>query len=123
MSLIRLIGRALLGPVFIFGGWDVLRNPEGRIKLAREAGTPQPELAVRANAALMVGAGGSLMLGIAPRLSALALAISLVPTSLAGHPFWKRQGAERKQQMVHFLKNLSTIGGLLLVATEPSSQP
>lgn len=116
MRLIPMVGRALLAPVFIYGGWDVLRNPEGRIKVAQEAGTPQPEIAVRMNAAVMVGAGTLLLLGILPRLAAAALAAALAPTTLAGHPFWKKEGAERKQHVVHFLKNLATIGGLLLVA-------
>ena len=70
------------------------------------------DLAVRANAGLMVGAGG-LLLGVLPRLAA-----SLVPTSLAGHQFWKKEGPERKQQLVHFHKNAATIGGLLLLAEQ-----
>jgi len=70
---------------------------------------------VRANAGLRVGAGGLLLLGVLPRLAA-----SLVPTSLAGHQFWKKEGPERKQQLVHFLKNAATIGGLLLLAEQPA---
>jgi uncharacterized membrane protein YphA (DoxX/SURF4 family) len=72
------------------------------------------DLAVRANAGLMVGAGGLLLLGVLPRPAA-----SLVPTSLAGHQFWKKEGPERKQ-LVHFLKNAATIGGLLLLAEQPA---
>ena len=70
---------------------------------------------MRANAGLMVGAGGLLLLGVLPRLAA-----SLVPTSLVGHQFWKKEGPERKQQLVHFLKNAATIGGLLLLAEQPA---
>ena len=70
---------------------------------------------MRANAGLMVGAGGLLLLGVLPRLAA-----SLVLTSLAGHHFWKKEGPERKQQPVHFLKNAATIGGLLLLAEQPA---
>jgi len=77
-------------------------------------------LAVRANAGLMVGAGGLLLLGMLPRLAAVLLAASLVPTSLVGHQFWKKEGPERKQQLIHFLKNAATIGGLLLLAEQPA---
>ena len=73
---------------------------------------------MRANAAVMVGAGGLLLAGILPRWAAGALAAVLVPTTVAGHPFWKKQGPERKQQLVHALKNAATIGGLLLVASD-----
>ncbi len=119
MKFIRLLARILLAPVFLYGGWDTLRYPEGRVKLAEAAGTPYADLAVRANAALMVAGGALLVLGIRPRLSAALLAASLVPTSLAGHPFWKKEGSERKQQMTQFLKNTATIGGLLLLAFQP----
>jgi len=78
------------------------------------------DLAVRANAGLMVGAGGLLLLGVLPRLAAVLLVASLVPTSLVGHQFWKKEGPERKQQLVHFLKNAATIGGLLLA--EPPAE-
>jgi uncharacterized membrane protein YphA (DoxX/SURF4 family) len=38
----------------------------------------------------------------------------MIPTTLAGHPFWELEGAERKAQEVQFYKNLALIGGLLL---------
>ncbi len=124
MNVRQLLGRVLLAPIFLYGGWDTLRHPEPRVKKAAEADTPQADLAVRANAALMVGAGALLLLGVLPRLASVLLAASLVPTSLAGHPFWKMEGPERKQQLTHFLKNAATIGGLLLfsVSHEPECQ-
>lgn len=119
MKIVRLLARILLAPIFLYGGWDTLRHPEGRVKLAEAAGTPYADLAVRANAALMIAGGALLVLGVLPRLSAALLAASLVPTSLAGHPFWKKEGPERKQQATQFLKNSATIGGLLLLAFQP----
>jgi uncharacterized membrane protein YphA (DoxX/SURF4 family) len=72
------------------------------------------ELVVRGNAAVMVVGGTLLALGKAPRLSALALAASLVPTSVAGHRYWAIEDpAARKQQRIQFHKNLAMIGGLL----------
>ena len=48
--------------------------------------------------------------------SALALAGSLVPTTLAGHRFWEEEDdAARAQQTVQFLKNLAMFGGLLMI--------
>jgi len=62
-----------------------------------------------------------LALGIAPRLSALALACSLIPTTLAGHSYWAIEDpAGRKQQRIQFHKNMAMLGGLLLaVLDEP----
>ena len=48
--------------------------------------------------------------------SALALAGSLVPTTLAGHRFWEEEDdAARAQQTFQFLKNLAMFGGLLMI--------
>ena len=61
----------------------------------------------------------SLALGLAPRLSALALAGSLVPTTLAGHAYWTIDDpAVRKVQRIHFHKNMALIGGLLFAALD-----
>jgi hypothetical protein len=70
-----------------------------------------------------VGAGSLLAIGRLPRLSALALAASLVPTTAAGHRFWERKGADRKEQQVHFFKNVSLFGGLLLAALDTEGKP
>ncbi len=114
----RFVARVLLTPIFLYGGWDVLRHPEGPDEVAKAAGTPDADVVVRANATAMVGAGTLLLLGIIPRLAATVLAALLIPTTLGAHQFWKKQDPERKRQLTHFLKNLSTIGGLLMVAAE-----
>jgi len=59
------------------------------------------------------------------RLSALALAGSLVPTTLAGHSYWKIEDPElRKLQRIQFHKNMAMIGGLLFAALDqPAAQP
>jgi hypothetical protein len=63
-------------------------------------------------------------LGRFPRLSALALAATLVPTTLAGHRFWEAEDdAGRTQQQIHFLKNLSMLGGLLIAADDTGAAP
>jgi putative oxidoreductase len=62
---------------------------------------------------------GSLALGVWPRLAAAALAATIVPTTLAGHPYWRMTDlAARRQQRVHFFKNVGLFGGALLVIAE-----
>ena len=56
-----------------------------------------------------------------PRLAALGLVASMIPTTLAGHSFWELDGAERKAQEIQFLKNAGLVGGLLLVLTGGSN--
>ena len=56
------------------------------------------------------------------RLAALALCVSLIPTTLSGHAYWTHsEPAARAQQWIHFNKNLSMIGGLLYVLADECS--
>jgi uncharacterized membrane protein YphA (DoxX/SURF4 family) len=131
---LRPAARVLTGSTYILLGLDAVRQPGKRVELAGpvlsaiRSRVPLPEddeLLVKANAGVQVAAGGMLAMGLAPRLSAAVLAASLVPTTLAGHPYWTIEDpAERNQQRIHFHKNLALIGGLLLaVLDEPDSQP
>ena len=124
----RRIARPLLAAVFVSSGVDALRNPEPRAKLAagmvhaaaERFGTPDdPLLAARLNAGVMVAGGLGLATGAAPRLSALALAGSLVPTTLAGHAFWEFPKEERTAHRTQFLKNTGLLAGLLLTVDTP----
>jgi putative oxidoreductase len=73
---------------------------------------------------VMIGAGILLALGRLPRLSALALAGSLVPTTAAGHRFWEHDDqATRKQQQIHFLKNVGLVGALLIASVDTEGKP
>jgi putative oxidoreductase len=121
----RRLGQACLGLMFVSGGADSFRNPEPRAKkatplgIAGRLGTDEVTL-VRANGAAMVAGGLALMTDHLPRLAAAGLAVSLVPTTLAGHRFWAEPDpAVRANQRVHFLKNVSMFGGCLIAATAP----
>jgi uncharacterized membrane protein YphA (DoxX/SURF4 family) len=126
MSITRRIARPLLAGVFIAGGIDVLRNPGPRVAIAEPVTSraasvlPLPadtEMLVKVNAGVQVGAGLLLAIGWFPRLAALALIGSLVPTTAAGHRFWEETDPTRKNmQRIHFLKNLGILGGLILAA-------
>jgi putative oxidoreductase len=64
--------------------------------------------------------GGALLAsGTLPRLAALALAGSMIPTTVAGHAFWKVDDpAARKLQRIQFHKNMAMIGGLLFAVID-----
>ncbi|RBP65697.1 putative membrane protein YphA (DoxX/SURF4 family) [Brevibacterium sanguinis] len=125
-ALLQATGRMLTAPIFISGGYSALTQPGGRVEAAgptldtmREYLPFLPdddELLVRANGALQLAAGTGLLLGIKPRVSALALAASLVPTTLAGHAFWEMGEEDAAVHKTHFSKNVAALGGLLLVA-------
>lgn len=134
MTVLRRIARPLLASIFISGGVDSLRNPAAKAPAAEDVAAvasripaladTDTETLVRINAGVQVAAGTMLALGKFPRLSALALAASIVPTTAAGHRFWEaEEPAARAQQRVHFLKNASILGGLLLAAADTEGKP
>ncbi|GAB3430357.1 DoxX family protein [Actinophytocola sediminis] len=137
--ILRRIARPMLTAVFVSGGLDTLRNPKSRVdtaapvidkaveqmkeKLPAQVPT-DPELLVKLNAATQVAAGVAFGFGWFPRLSALVLAGSLAPTTLAGHRFWEHEDtADRAAQRTHFLKNLGLLGGLLIAAADTHGEP
>ena len=125
-SLLRTVGRMATAPIFIIGGYSALTNPGGRVEMAaptldriREYVPALPddnELLVRINGGIQLAAGTTLLLGIKPRLSALALAGSLIPTTIAGHAFWEDEEPQATAQKMQFAKNLAALGGLMLIA-------
>jgi uncharacterized membrane protein YphA (DoxX/SURF4 family) len=134
MPILRAVARPLLASIFVIQGFETLRNP-GRVAPRAEpvikplakrfSAVPESaEQAVRINGAVQLAAGALLATGRLPRLSALALAGSLVPTTAAGHRFWEEDDdTTRAQQRIHFLKNLSVLGGLLITAADTAGQP
>ena len=71
----------------------------------------------------MVG-GLALATGRFPRLAALVLAASLAPTTYAGHRFWEEKDkTQRANQQIHFFKNVSMFGGLLIAAVDTEGKP
>jgi uncharacterized membrane protein YphA (DoxX/SURF4 family) len=125
MSLASVVARPMIAGMFVYGGLDAFRNPASKVpkaskvapQIAGTVGLPtDTERLVKVNGAVQVGAGLALAAGMFPRLAALTLAGSLVPTTLAGHRFWEEEDdAVRKQQTVQFLKNLAMFGGLLMI--------
>jgi putative oxidoreductase len=128
-SPIRPFARVLTASTYVLLGLDALRTPGGRVDQAgptlaairRVVPLPEDEVVVRGNAAVQVAGGAMLALGVLPRLSALALIGSMVPTTLAGHAYWSAEDpAVRKLQRIHFHKNLAMIGGLLFAVLDRS---
>jgi putative oxidoreductase len=134
MSALRAAARPMLASIFVVQGLDTFQHPERVTKAAapvvaqiaqRVPVMPaETEQAVRLNGAVQAIAGTTLGLGLLPRLSALVLAGTLVPTTLAGHRYWEVDDPElRAEQRVHFLKNVTMIGGLMIAACDTAGSP
>jgi len=140
MTAIRLLARPLLASAFVAGGVSALKNAPAlaikakpvvdRIRPSLEKAAPQVKLPddtvtlVRVNAGVQILAAVALARGRAPRLSSTVLAASLLPTTVAGHQFWNETDPEaRANQKVHFFKNLSMLGGLVLASVDTEGRP
>jgi putative oxidoreductase len=140
MTVTRMIARPLIASTFLVGAVSALKNaPQlaGKASGVTDALIPavkrfaptvpvpeDPVTLVRINAAVQLAAAGALATGNAPRLAAATLATSLVPTTMAGHRFWEESDpAQKKNQQLHFFKNLATLGGLLLAAVDTEGKP
>src|SRR5919107_1322197 len=111
MTPLRRIARPMLASMFVVGGIDALSHASGKVPRAEKVtdqapvivekiaariapGLPvptDPATLVRINGGVQVLAGLALATGRMPRLSALALAASLAPTTYAGHPYWEEK--------------------------------
>jgi uncharacterized membrane protein YphA (DoxX/SURF4 family) len=137
MKPVRSAARALLGTIFVVSGARSLMNPDPHVIQAKrvtdrivpllERADPRlptdTRTLVRINAGVELVAGLLLASGHLTRPAAAALAANLVPTTLAGHPFWAMPKSERRPHEIHFLKNLGLLGGLLLAAADTEGRP
>jgi putative oxidoreductase len=138
MAISRVLARPMLASMFLVGGFNAVKNPDqvapraqpvtDRLAPLLQKAAPwlpsDPATLVRLNGGLQLVAGSALAAGKAPRLSSVALALSLVPTTAAGHRFWEEQDpATRSQQRIHFFKNVSMLGGLIIAAGDTEGQP
>ena len=139
----RALARPLLSMIFVVQGANSIRNPEPLVPKAqpvtdrlvpmvKKVAPPQvsdriPETTVnlvRLNGVVQVVGGLALATGKGRRLGAAALAATLLPVTVAGHPFWQVKDKEARQaQRVQFMKNLGLLGGLLLAAVDTEGKP
>lgn len=140
MTLVRLVARPMLASMFVMGGVNALRNPQLHVQMAGpvteklseaadqatpdQSFSPNEKQLVQVNGAAQVLGGLALATGRFPRLAALVLAGSLVPTTAAGHRFWEENDkTQRANQQIHFFKNVSMVGGLLIAAVDTEGKP
>jgi putative oxidoreductase len=111
-----LLARVLLMALFVISGWGKLTDFAGTVAYMQYLQTPMPSIAAAVAVVMEVGVGIALLAGFCVRPLSLALAIFVAAAALIGHPFWSLVGAERALNMTHFLKDMSIMGGLLLLA-------
>ena len=114
----------MLSLLFLASGGMKLAHWSDTAAYMSAKGMPAVPLFLAAAAAVELGGGLLLMIGVQSRLAAVVLLTYLVPVTLIFHPFWRLSGAEAQMQAVNFLKNLAIMGGMVAVAAAtPAEAP
>ena len=115
-----LVGRILIALIFLFAGYGKVTGFEGTVGYIASKGVPLPQLA--AIGAIIVELGGSILLlvGWKARWAAAALMVFTGIAALIFHNFWAASADQMQNQMIHFMKNISMMGGLLYIVVHGS---
>jgi len=110
-----LAARLLLAALFLIFGWRKLRDFSGTVSQMVQLGVPTPVLAAAVATFMELPVAFAVAVGAFTRLSAALMFFYTLGTALIGHRYWTLTGTERVDSMDGFYKNLSIMGGFLLL--------
>jgi putative oxidoreductase len=110
-----LAARLLLATLFLIFGWRKLRDFSGTVSQMVQLGVPTPIAAAGVATFMELPVAFAVAVGAFTRLSALLLFLYTLGTALIGHRYWTITGADYVDSMDSFYKNLSIMGGFLLL--------
>jgi putative oxidoreductase len=114
-DLLVLAARLLLATLFMVFGWRKLRDYSGTVSQMVQLGVPMPIAAAAVATFMELPVAFAVAVGAFARLSALLLFLYTLGTALIGHHYWTIKGPEKVDSMDGFFKNMSIMGGFLLL--------
>jgi putative oxidoreductase len=122
-NLTALIGRIMLALIFVLSGYDKLTNLAGTAGYIQHAGMPHALVypGLFASVAVELGLGLLLMIGFRARIVALVMFLWFIPVTIMFHFLpWREAVASGDKmgammQQINYMKNISIMGGLLIV--------
>jgi putative oxidoreductase len=110
-----LAARLLLAALFLIFGWRKLRDFSGTVSQMEQLGVPTPVLAAAIATFMELPVAFAVAVGAFARPSALLMFLYTLGTALIGHRYWTITGADYVDSLDAFYKNLSIMGGFLLL--------
>ena len=110
-----LAARLFLATLFLIFGWRKLRDISGTVSQMVQDGVPTPVLATAVAIFMELPVAFAVAVGAFARPSALLMFFYTLGTALIGHRYWTVTGPDRVDSMDGFYKNLSIMGGFLLL--------
>jgi len=118
------LGRTMFGGYFVYNAINHFKNEAQMSGYAASKGVKAPDIAVLVSGAMLAIGGGSVLLGVKPRLGLLTLIGFLIPTSLQMHGFWEVDDPQQQMaEMVNFTKNMALVGAALTMLEIPQPWP
>lgn len=112
---VLLLARVLLVVLFLVFGWSKLTGYAGAVAYMAQAGLPMPQAAAAAAIVIEFFVALAVLIGFWTRPLALVLAAYTLAAAFVGHHYWTMSGADRFANMINFYKNVSIVGGFLLL--------
>lgn len=110
------VGRVALAVIFVMSGAMKFMDLSATAGAVGSKGLPAPMILATLAAITELGGGLLIVVGWQTRWAALALAVFTLVAAYFFHDFWHMTGAERANNMIHALKNLSIFGAFLMLA-------
>ena len=110
-----LAGRILLALIFILSGYGKITAFAGTSAYMTSKGVPFAEVLAALSIAVELGGGLAIVFGWKAREAAILIFLWMIPVTLMFHNPLGLDPAMAKQQMIHLEKNLSIMGGLLVL--------
>jgi putative oxidoreductase len=110
-----LAARVLLATLFIIFGWGKLTNYRGAVSYMTTTRAPVPQISAAIAIAIEFFAAIAVVLGVFARPLALVMAIYTLASAFIAHHYWTMSGTDRAENETNFYKNVSIMGGFLLL--------
>jgi putative oxidoreductase len=116
-SFTPLAGRILMSVLFLISGFFKIGGYSQMVAYSSSKGLPMASVAIACAAVIELAGGLAIIAGFQTKVAAWLLFLYLIPVTFLFHNFWAMQGVEQQQNMIDFLKNVSIMGGLVILAT------
>jgi len=110
-----LIGRVLLGWIFLMGGWSKLTNIGGFVGYLTSLHMPAPGFWGWVGVIVELVVGFALVFGVAARYGAVLGFIFVIVATAIAHRYWEYPAAQQLGQYINFMKNIAIMGGMVLL--------
>jgi len=117
-SLVLLLARVFLITLFLIFGFSKLTGFEGTVQYMNMLHAPLPTLSAMIAVVAEAFLGLLILIGFYTRPIAVLLALYTLGTAMIGHAYWHTTGdmMQDLNTKIHFFKNMSIVGGFLLLA-------